>query len=105
MLMKNEWQAIIQQWFQRDESPYREIRQIVTQDLKHSLEDVQEIRFKNETMPVSSNGHWVCRELTGRKWITLTFAEGDQFTFVHDREGVRIAPNPDDPVLIIGKLY
>jgi len=74
-----------------DASPFKEIRQILTQELHRSPEEVQEVAFKGEVKQVpSEDGEWANYESTGRSWFTLTFPGDEKVTFVQDNEGVRL---------------
>jgi hypothetical protein len=81
----------VQVWMQMDASPFKEIRQILTQELHRSPEDVQAVSFNAEVRQVpSEDGEWANYESTGRSWFTLTFPGEEQVTFVRDSEGVRL---------------
>ena len=89
-------QSNAQAWMRLDASPFREIREILAQELHRSPEDVQAVSFTNEIKQVpSEDGEWANYEATGRSWFTLTFPDEAKFTFVKDQDGVRLGKLPE----------
>ena len=95
-----------QQLMQMDNSPFREIRQMLIDDLNRLPEEVQGVAFRAETrmIPPSESDEWVNLESTGKQWVTLTFADKEPLTFLRDlNDGtVKLGELPQEMVAIKG---
>ena len=83
-----------QQYMKTDLSPFREIRQMLIHDLNRSSEEVQKVAIHSETRIIPSDSEWVQRELTGKRWVVLTFANDEQMVFEQDHDEVKLGQLP-----------
>jgi len=91
----------VQQWLHMDNTPFREIRQLLPA-LQQTVEDVQSVAFKAEVVEVPSqneNSEWVEHQATGKQWWTLAFSDGTKTTFERNDDGVCVGRDPGETVV------
>lgn len=81
-------QIDINYFAQSDLTPFKEIRQILTQHSR-SFDDVKTLALRGETVEVSSTySQWKSHLPTGRRYVYLTFKDDQKISFEWSQDGV-----------------
>ncbi len=86
-----------QELMRSDLLPFCKMRQILTEELHHSIDDVQGMKYRGETVEVpSEDGEWESHQPAGRQQYTLILADGEEIHFLRDThtQDVRLGELP-----------